>query len=142
MSNASAHAHHRRKKMEKHTVLGEVLLSQFVFLDLEATLEQLLSSLTTDGHMYCNFFVSLDAEGTDGVLGLGLDGSLLREIAKHLGGLGEFIAGLTRAEVKDELIDLDIPHQVVLLLQVLCLVHIFFLNQLNLLIIIGNPPIP
>ena len=44
------------------TLVGEVVLSQFVFLDFEATLEELFSSVATDGHMHCNSFVSLDAE--------------------------------------------------------------------------------
>ena len=118
------------------------MLSQFVFLDFEATLEELFSSVATDGHMHCNFFVSLDAEGSDGVLGLGLDGLLVGEIFKHLSGLGEFIARLTGTKVQDELVNFDSSHLVVMLRRVLLLVHIFFLNQLNLLIITGLVPIP
>ncbi len=123
------------KKKYGLTIVGEVSLSEFVFLDLEATLEELLSSVATDGHVDSNLFVPLDAEGTDGVLGLGLDGLLVGEIFEHLGGLGEFIARLTRAKVQNELVDLDLSHLVILLLGVLLQVHIFFLNQLNLLII-------
>ena len=87
--------------------------------------------------MHCNFFVSLDTERTDRVLGLGLDGLLIRQIFKHLGGLGEFIARLTSAQVQDQFVDLDVSHLVVLLGGVLLLIHIFFLNQLNLLIIMA-----
>ena len=52
------------------TGLGEVLLSQLVFLDLEATLEDLLSLGTTDGNVDGDLFVTTDAEGTDSVTGL------------------------------------------------------------------------
>lgn len=52
------------------TGLGEVALSQLIFLDLEATLENLLSLGATDGDMHGNLFVTTDTEGTDGVAGL------------------------------------------------------------------------
>ena len=87
--------------------------------------------------MTSNLFVSLDAERTDRVLGLGLDRLLVGQIFKHLSGLGEFIARLTSAQVQDQFVDLDISHLVVLLGGVLLLIHIFFLNQLNLLIIMA-----
>lgn len=85
--------------------------------------------------MHGNLLVPLDAEGSDSVLGLRFDGSLLSEIFKHLGSLGELIAGLTSAEIEDELLNVDVPHLVVVLFLLLLLVHIFFLSQLNLLII-------
>jgi hypothetical protein len=50
--------------------LGEVALSQLVFLDLEASLENLLRLGATDGDVYGNLFVTTDTEGTDGVAGL------------------------------------------------------------------------
>lgn len=50
--------------------LGEVLLPQLVLLDLEATLEDLLSLGTTDSNVDGNLFVTTDTEGTDGVTGL------------------------------------------------------------------------
>ena len=119
------------------TAIREVPLSQFVFLDLEATLEELFSSFATDRHVTGNLLVPLDAEGSDGVLGLRLDGLLAGEILKHLSSLGEFIARLTSAQVQDQFVDLDVSHLVVLLGGVLLLIHIFFLNQLNLLIIMA-----
>jgi hypothetical protein len=51
--------------------LGEVTLAQLVFLDLQATLENLNGLLAADGDVDSNLFVSADAEGTDGVTGLG-----------------------------------------------------------------------
>jgi hypothetical protein len=50
--------------------LGEVLLSQLVFLDLEATLEDLLGLGATDGNVDGNLFVTTDTEGTDSVASL------------------------------------------------------------------------
>ena len=52
------------------TGLGEVALPQLVFLDLEATLEDLLSLGATDGDVDGDLFVTADTEGTDGVAGL------------------------------------------------------------------------
>lgn len=134
----TARSSHTKKVEIGHTGVGEVSLPQFVLLDLEATLDELLGLFTTDSDSDSNFFVSLDAESTDGVLGLGLDGLLIGEIFKHLRGLGEFIARLTSAKLQDQLVDLDVSHLVVLLGGVLLLIHIFFLNQLNLLIIMAS----
>jgi hypothetical protein len=115
------------------TILGEVLLSEFEFLNTESTLEEILGLLTSDGDVHCDFLVSLDTEGSDGVGGLGLDGGLITEILKHLGGLGELITGLSGTEVKNELLNLDFSHLVIGLLLLLLLVHILF--KVNLLII-------
>ena len=50
--------------------LGEVALLQFVLLDLEATVEDLLSLWAADSAVARDFFVTSDTEGTDGVTGL------------------------------------------------------------------------
>ena len=50
--------------------LAEVALAELVLLDLEATLENLLSLGATDGDVDGNLFVTADTEGTDGVAGL------------------------------------------------------------------------
>lgn len=52
------------------TGLGEILLSQLIFLDLEATLEDLLGLGATDGNVDGNLFVTTDTEGTDSVASL------------------------------------------------------------------------
>lgn len=54
--------------------LGEVALPQLVLLDLEATLENLLSLGATDGDVDGDLFVTADTEGTDGVAGLACRG--------------------------------------------------------------------
>lgn len=63
--------------------------------------------------MHRDLLVPLDAEASDGVARLGLDGLLVGEVLKHLGGLGQLIAGLSRAEVEDEFFDVDLSHLVV-----------------------------
>lgn len=50
--------------------LREVSLSQLVFLDLKAALEDLLSLGATDSDMDSDLFVTADTEGTDGVASL------------------------------------------------------------------------
>jgi hypothetical protein len=50
--------------------LREVALAQLVLLDLEATLENLLSLWATDGDVDRDLLVTADTEGTDGVTGL------------------------------------------------------------------------
>ena len=52
------------------TGLGEVALPQLVLLDLETTLEDLLSLGATDGNVDGDLFVTTDTEGTDSVSGL------------------------------------------------------------------------
>lgn len=47
--------------------LAEVLAAKFVFLDLQATLENLFGLGATDGDMDGNLFVTTDTERSDGV---------------------------------------------------------------------------
>ena len=54
----------------KGTSLGEVALLEFVFLDLEATVEDLFGLWSTDSAVAGDFFITSDTEGTDGVSGL------------------------------------------------------------------------
>ena len=94
--------------------LGEVPLEELVLLDLEATLEDLHGLLSADGDVDGDLLVTANAEGTEGVAGLGVDGLLAGELLKHTGGAGEPIAGLADAAVQDELVDLDLLHDVLL----------------------------
>lgn len=94
--------------------LGEVLLEELVLLDLEATLEDLHGLFSADGDVDGDLLVTADAEGTEGVAGLGVDGLLAGELLEHTGGAGETIAGLADAAVQDELVDLDLLHNVLL----------------------------
>lgn len=95
--------------------LGEVPLAKLVLLDLESTLKNLLGLGATDGDVDGNLFVPSDTEGTDGVAGLGVDGSLTRELLQHLGGTGKPVTRLSDANVENELLDLELPHGVVVL---------------------------
>ena len=58
----------------------EVALAEFVLLDLEATLEDLLSLGATDGNVDGNLFVTTDTEGTDGIAGLAYRSSKLHRL--------------------------------------------------------------
>lgn len=64
--------------------LGEVALPQLVLLDLEATLQDLLSLSTTDGNVDGDLFVTTDTEGTDGVTGLAYWESILALVLCHV----------------------------------------------------------
>ena len=114
------------------TVIGEVSLAEFEFLNLEATLDELLSLVAADGDVDGDLLVSLYGESSDSVAGTGLDGLLVGEILEYLGGLGQLIARLTSAQVEDELFNLDLSHVVVELdLLLLLWFHIFFLSLLT-----------
>ena len=52
------------------TSLGEVALLEFVFLDLEATVENLFGLWSTDSAVAWDFFITSDTESTDSVTGL------------------------------------------------------------------------
>ena len=52
--------------------IGEVALTELIFLHLEASLENFLSFGATDGDMYGNLFIAADTESTDGETGLAL----------------------------------------------------------------------
>jgi len=97
----------------KVAVIGEVSLAEFEFLNLEATLDELLSLVAADGDVDGDLLVSLYGESSDSVAGTGLDGLLVGEILEYLGGLGQLIARLTSAQVEDELFNLDLSHFVV-----------------------------
>jgi len=116
----------------KVAVIGEVSLAEFEFLNLEATLDELLSLVAADGDVDGDLLVSLYGESSDSVAGTGLDGLLVGEILEYLGGLGQLIARLTSAQVEDELFNLDLSHFVVELdLRLLLWFHIFFLSLLT-----------
>lgn len=63
------------------TGLREVALAEFVFLDLEATLENFLSLGATDGDVDSDLFVTTDTEGSDGVTGLACEKRCVRDRA-------------------------------------------------------------
>lgn len=92
--------------------LGEVALAKLVLLDLEATLENLLGLGATDGDVDGDLLVTTDTEGTDGVAGLAVDGSLTAELLQHLGGTGQSVTRLADRDVQHELLDAQLAHGV------------------------------
>lgn len=63
--------------------LGEVALAELILLDLEATLENLLSLGATDSDVDGDLFVTADTEGTDGIAGLACLVVLERAVASR-----------------------------------------------------------
>lgn len=58
--------------------VAEVFAAEFVFLDFQATLEDLFSLGASDGDVNGNLFVTTDTKGSDGVAGLACrNGSVL-----------------------------------------------------------------
>lgn len=55
--------------------LGEVALAELVFLDLEATLENLLGLGATDSNVNSDLLVTTDTEGSDSVASLACNSS-------------------------------------------------------------------
>ena len=94
------------------TSLREVSLSKLVLLDLKTTLKNLLSLGATDSNMDRDLLISSDAEGSDGVSSLGVDGGLTRKLLKNLGGTGESITGLTNTDVEGKLLNAQFTHGV------------------------------
>jgi hypothetical protein len=65
--------------------VGEVFPAQFVFLDFQPSLEDLLRLGAADGDVDGDLFVATDAKGSDGVTCFGCDGCLSGELLEDLG---------------------------------------------------------
>ena len=79
--------------------LGEVALAELILLDLETTLEDLLSLWASDGNVASDLLVTTDTESTDGVASLGGDGSLTSELLEDLCGTSESVTRFTDGDV-------------------------------------------
>jgi len=64
--------------------VGEVTFSKFEFFDFKSFFQDFFGLVSSDGHMQGDLFISLNSERTDGVAGLGGDGSLSSQIFQHL----------------------------------------------------------
>lgn len=71
--------------------LREISLLQFVFLDLEPTLEDLFGFGPTDGDVNGDLFVTTDSECTDGVAGFAYGGRVFELVD---GGRGCRVLGV------------------------------------------------
>ena len=125
-----------RDTESKVASLREVALAELVFLDLEATLEDLLSLGATNGNVDSDLLVTTDTECTDSVAGLAyeenvvlklrfllliscapelrrtVDGCLTAQLLEHLCGTGKSVTRLADGDVEDELLNLQLPHGV------------------------------
>ena len=68
--------------------IREVLLAEFVFFDLEATLEDLFGFGAADRDVHGDLLVTSDAEGADCVAGFAWGWALVSEFRVSLAGLG------------------------------------------------------
>merc|ERR1719188_2035978 len=112
----------------KDYVLGVVLSSQLVLLDLQSSLKDLLGLGTSDSAMNCNLLVSSNPKAPDGVTGLGEDWCLSRERLQHLASSGQSVSRFSNTDVETQLPDLQVPHHVLAL--VLVTTHLFDLLSL------------
>jgi hypothetical protein len=96
--------------------LAEVALAQLVLLDLQATLQDLLSLRATNGNVDSDLLVTSDTEGSDSVAGLAVNRSLTAQLLQHLRGTGQTITRLANRDVQNKLLDAELPHGVLRLL--------------------------
>lgn len=94
--------------------LREVLLKEFVFLNLQSTLQNFEGLLSTDGNVNGDLLVTSDSETTKSVSGLGVDRLLSSQLFQHTGGTGQSITTLSDTAVQDQLVDLNLLHNIVL----------------------------
>ena len=110
--------------------LREVALSQFVFLDLQSTLQDFLGLWSTNCDVHSDLLVTTDTEGSDGVAGLAwklelesaeithgrmmrtVDGSLTAQLFQHLSSTGKSVTRLSDGDVKHNLLDAQLLHRV------------------------------
>lgn len=84
--------------------LGEVALAQLVLLDLQATLENLLSLWAADGDVNGDLFVTADTEGADGVASLAcIIISVVVRRAEKIIGSAEILGWIVRHTVNRSL---------------------------------------
>eukprot|EP00353_Schmidingerella_taraikaensis_P004815 CAMPEP_0185577922 /NCGR_PEP_ID=MMETSP0434-20130131/11472_1 /TAXON_ID=626734 ORGANISM="Favella taraikaensis, Strain Fe Narragansett Bay" /NCGR_SAMPLE_ID=MMETSP0434 /ASSEMBLY_ACC=CAM_ASM_000379 /LENGTH=183 /DNA_ID=CAMNT_0028195617 /DNA_START=50 /DNA_END=598 /DNA_ORIENTATION=- len=94
---------------------GEVLALELVLLDAEAALDEVHRRVAADGDVARDNLVTADAELAHGVAGLAPDGLLASQLLQHTRRERQAIASLADGDVKDELLDVDLPHHVNLL---------------------------
>lgn len=90
----------------------EVDVLELELLDLEATLENLLSLRSADSDVSGDFFVSANTEGADGETGLGVHRCLAGELLEDAASASEAITRLANTNVEDELMNLKFTHRV------------------------------
>jgi len=95
------------------TILSEVTLFQFVFLNLQTLLEDLLGLLTTDGHRSADLLITTDTEVSVGEAGLSEDRLLFGQLFQHLGGTGQSVTGFTDTDRKGQFLNANGAHGII-----------------------------
>jgi len=96
--------------------VGEVVATQFVFLHLKTLLENLLRLGTTDRTVDGNLLITTNAERSDSVACLRVDGRLSRQLFQHLGCTGESVTGFAHTNVETQLSDSYLAHRILSLI--------------------------
>merc|ERR1719229_632012 len=97
-------------------VVGEVLLPQLVFLNLEAPFQDLLGLGAPDGAVDGDLLIPPDTKATNGVASLREHRGLTSQRLQHLASPGKPITRLANTDVKAELPDSQVPHGVLSLI--------------------------
>ena len=95
-------------------LLGETPLPQLVLLDLEASLEDLLSFGTTHCAPTRDLLVTSDTKGSDSEASFGEAGFLAGQLFQDFSSACQSITGLSYTDVQAQLCDTDIFHGVLL----------------------------
>jgi len=90
----------------------EVGFSQFSILNFEASFQNFVSLVASNGNMGSDFLVSFDTEASDGVSGSWWDGFLSGQVFEDLGCFSKLVAWFADTDVQDELLDSDLSHRV------------------------------
>merc|ERR1719348_1140019 len=96
----------------KVSVLGEVLPSQLVLLDLESSLEDLLSLGSSHGAVNGDLLISSDSKASDSVSGLGEDGGLSCKRLQPLSSPGQSVTRLSNTNVETKFSDTKVTHHI------------------------------
>ncbi len=96
--------------------IREVPLEELVLLYLKTTLQNFKGLLSTYGNVNSNLLITTNSERTEGVSGLGEDRLLSSKLFQNTGSTGETITRLSNTAVKDQLVNLDIPHGILLII--------------------------
>lgn len=94
------------------TGVREVSLLELVFLNLQATLDDIKSLVAADSHIGRNGFISADGELTNGVAGTTQARALASELLENTRGESQSVSRLTDGDVENELLNADLPHRV------------------------------
>merc|ERR1719231_997237 len=93
--------------------LAEVLCTDLVVGDLEATLDEVCGFRPPDSYVACDFLVTTDTESTHCVTGNILDWGLVAELLQNADSLRESVTRFTDGDIDDQLVTDHFAHDIV-----------------------------